>query len=172
MGVDPLRVYVACDISNLWKDCREKYGSDARVDFEVLRRIVPSIFPDQEVHQEIAAFIVTPPEKRNDAFERTLENFGYEIHWRPRRFLKTGPIRADCGIDITIDAIDRCDDYDLFVLVSGDGDFSTLLEYLGETLDKETMVLTFQHSLSAMLHRSADRVYYFNRDIVYLKNTA
>lgn len=172
MGDPLLRVFVACDVANLWKSCREQFGTDARVDFEVLSRIVPSIFEGegQQVDQRLVAYIVTNPDQKHQAFEDVLNTFGYEVRERFMRYEKGfGALRTDWDVGITIDAIDRAEEYDLFVLVSGDGDFTMLLDYLGEKKDKETMVVSFQHSLSALLHRSADRVYYFNNDIVYIQ---
>lgn len=167
MEIPTTRALVACDVANLWKSCREEFGDDARVDFQVLSQIVPTIV-DEEVNQKLIAYIVTNPRQKHHAFEAALRGFGYEIRERFLRYEKglSTPFRTDWDVGITIDAIAAVGDYDTFVLVSGDGDFALLLDYL-KGLGKTTIVLTFAHSSSKLLHDAADRIFYFSEDIVY-----
>ena len=161
------RALVACDVANLWKSCREEFGDNARVDFQVLGQIVPTI-THEDIAQKLIAYIVTNPRQKHHAFESALKGFGYEIRERFLRYEKglSTPFRTDWDVGITIDAIALSERYDTFVLVSGDGDFAMLLDHL-KALDKKTIVLTFAHSSSKLLHAAADRLFYFSEDIVY-----
>jgi hypothetical protein len=57
------RIYVACDVSNLWKACREEFGQQARVDFQVLANMVPASRHPEPVRQKLVAYLVTNPKQ-------------------------------------------------------------------------------------------------------------
>lgn len=161
---------MACDVANLWKACRGQFGKDARVDFRVLSEVIPAIL-DGPVAQKLVAYIITNPKQAHHVFVQALQDFGYEVRERFLRYEKGhGVLHTDWGVGMAIDAIDKADEYDTFVLVSGDGDFSPLLSYLKEELHKETVVLAFQNSLSSVLHRASDLIYHFSSDIIYRKH--
>lgn len=162
------RVFVACDVANMWKSCREQFGQKARVDFQVLKEIVPAIRDKTPVWQTLCAYIVTSPRGDHHNFEAVLKSLGYCVRERCMRFAKgdDGPLRSDWDVGITIDAIDKIDTYDTFVLVSGDGDFSYLLEYL-KGKGKTTVVLTFEQNTSRLLYDSADELHFLTSRILY-----
>jgi uncharacterized LabA/DUF88 family protein len=163
------RVYVAVDVANLWKSCKEAYGERARVDFQTLAGMMESIRSPKAIDQRLVAYTVTNPRQRHHGFAQALTGFGYEVRQRFLRFEKglATPFATDWDVGITIDACSSKDTFDTFVLVSGDGDFSLLLEHL-KAHGKKTVVLTFEHATSKMLYDTADQMYYFNRDVVYM----
>lgn len=161
----PKRVFLACDVSNLWSSCRDQFGKRARVDFQLLSEVVPSLFPNEQVELAMVAYMVTGIGKKHSTFIRVLEGIGYEVQKRFMVQERGSHLRTDWGIGMAIDAIDRMDEYDLYALASGDGDFSMLLDYLNQ-MGKETMVLSFRNSLSSFLMRAADNVYYLNSNII------
>ena len=61
-----------------------------------------------------------------------------------------GEYRLKCNADVelTIDAIDRMDDYEIFILISGDADFVKLVQYLKEKR-KKTVQLRIRNQPSA-----------------------
>lgn len=161
------RVFVATDVSNLWKTCKEEFGPFARVDFEMLSTFVPRLCHSKDVEQRLVAYIVTDPAQRHRAFRKVLRSFGYEVKERFLRHDKISgkPTRSDWDIGITIDALDQLDTYDTFVLMSGDGDFSLLLEYLNKK-SKRTVVIAFEKSLSNSFYSVADELHTFKEDIL------
>ena len=66
-----------------------------------------------------------------------------------------GMKKADWDVGIVIDAIKTSPSVDAIVLVSGDGDFVPLIEYL-KNQGKRTEVMAFGKSGSAKLKESAD----------------
>jgi uncharacterized LabA/DUF88 family protein len=162
------RVYVAVDVSNLWKSCQEKYGGDARVDFLVLGEMIPSLF-SEPVQQKLVAYIVTTPRQRHRPFVSVLRSFGFRVKQRFMRRQKglEKPLNTDWDVGITVDAVSRIDQYDTFVLASGDGDFSLLLEFLRDR-GKQTIVLTFPNNVATSLYSVANQLVPLNHSVVIL----
>ena len=166
------RIYVACDVSNLWKACKQHFGENARLDFQVLSRLLPAKFYPDSVKQELVAYIVTNPKQKHTAFYTALRNYGYVVRERFMRFDKSlgKPTRTDWDVGITVDAMACMQDYDMFALMSGDGDFSQLMKHV-KSYDKKTIVVTFPNSASKLLKDVADEVMLLGNDAVYFKET-
>jgi uncharacterized LabA/DUF88 family protein len=170
------RIYVACDVANLVKACRYQYGDDARLDFGMLGSVVPAILHPQLVDQVLTAYIVVhskTSKSGNAIFQRALTHLGYRVRVREMSYTKIvknewKPNRTDWDVGITIDAIHHMCEYDTFVLMSGDGDFAMLLEYL-HTHGKRTMVFTFESAASKLLYDAADTVVTLTEAVVTRK---
>lgn len=160
---------MACDVSNLWKSCREQYGSDARLDFQVLGRLISAKRHPNPVQVHPVAYLVTNPRQKHHAFYGALRGYGFTIRERFMKFDKSRgkPTRTDWDVGITIDALDALNTYDTFALVSGDGDFAQLLRYL-KTKDKTTLVVSYSASISRSLYKVADEVITLGKDSMYL----
>ena len=63
--------------------------------------------------------------------------------------------KADWDVGITVDAIKSAPGVDVIVLVSGDGDFIQLVEYL-KNQGKRAEVIAFGKSASSRLKETAD----------------
>jgi uncharacterized LabA/DUF88 family protein len=162
----PWRVYVACDVSNIWRSCRDQFGNKARVNFELLSSVIPSIFEDVDVDVNLVAYLVADPLNRHHSFEKILSDIGYEVRHRFLKHRNGRTLNTAWDVGITIDALSRADEYDAYVLVSGDGDFSMLLDHLSEEMEKETVVLSFRNSCAKSL-AAADLVYHLNSNIIF-----
>jgi uncharacterized LabA/DUF88 family protein len=70
-----------------------------------------------------------------------------------------GKMKHKCNFDveITIDAIDQINNYDEFILCSGDGDFVKLIKYL-KGHKKRTVVIAPKKRLSNTLAKTSNRV--------------
>ena len=64
--------------------------------------------------------------------------------------------KANCDVDLTIDAINLYQIYDTLLLFSGDGDFSSLVEYL-KRKRKKTIVFSSIENCSRKLRKTAYR---------------
>ena len=64
--------------------------------------------------------------------------------------------KGDWDVGIAVDAIKFSDLIDAIVLVTGDGDFVPLVEYLQITKGIQTEVIAFSKSASAKLREAAD----------------
>jgi uncharacterized LabA/DUF88 family protein len=165
------RVYVACDVSNLWHACRKEFGGRKRLDFSALSKYVPSLRHPSPVTQELVAYIVSHTKTNVTSFAAALQSFGYRVRQRHMSYVKAAktlakPFRTDWDIGITIDAIDKIDDYDTFVIISGDGDFGQLIDYLRHRR-KNTIVMSFQSALSMGLYNHAHEVIVLDESVTF-----
>lgn len=162
------RMYVATDVANLWRSCRDEFGALARVDFQILSEMMRGLRYPNQISQQLVAYIVTDPKQGHHSMSQVLRSFGYQIRERFLRHHKgmKKPTRSDWDVGITVDAIDRLNDYDTFVLCSGDGDFVYLLEYL-KVRGKRVVVLTFEKSTALSLYETADELHILKGSILY-----
>ena len=81
-------------------------------------------------------------------------------------------VKANCDVELTIDAVALANSYDTFVLFSGDGDFTPLCKYL-KRQGKRTVVSSYRGHISSELIESADFYIPFNKirtELEYLGN--
>ena len=82
------RIFVACDVANLWKSCREEFGQKARIDFQVLAHYVSAKRYPQSIRQRLMAYIVTNPSHPRKALYHSLRTYGFKIRERVMLFSK------------------------------------------------------------------------------------
>ena len=128
--------------------------------------MVPALANPQKVKQQLIAYLVSNPRDNHHAFSQSLRGYGFKLRERFLAYNKYHSIRTNWDVGITIDAIHNLDDYDTFVLMSGDGDFSQLLEYLKQ-YGKKTVVMSFGTSTSNDLRRTADAVIPLTESVTY-----
>ena len=80
-------------------------------------------------------------------------------------------LKCNADVELTIDAIDRAPNYDVFILISGDADFVRLLQYLKER-GKKTVVLGVREHFSSSLRKVANSTFNINglrKELEYIK---
>lgn len=78
--------------------------------------------------------------KKKEDFLDKLEQFGYTLRVKEiKRYGKR--IKANCDVDLTMDMLIRIKEYQRAIVLSGDGDFTPLLEYL-KSEGKEIIVIS------------------------------
>jgi uncharacterized protein (TIGR00288 family) len=103
-----------------------------------------------------------PEDDKQTEFMEGLKKVGYKMHLKPIRKVAKDVIKGNLDVELTVDAIRLKRAYDILLLVSGDGDFTYLLQYLEKT-GRETMVLGIAGFVSFELHNEADNYYFFDR---------
>ncbi len=63
------------------------------------------------------------------AYFSKLRDAGYTVRHKPVSTVN-GSNKCNFDVEITVDAIDKIDDYDICILATGDGDFIRLVKYL------------------------------------------
>ncbi len=143
------RVAVLIDVQNLYYSARNLYKS--RVNFgEILKIAVNK-------RNLIRAFgyVVSTKTGEEKPFFEALSNLGIETRVRELQEFYGGAKKADWDVGIVIDAIRIAPSIDVLVLVSGDGDFISLVEYL-KNQGKRVEVIAFGKSSSSKLKEIAD----------------
>ncbi len=143
------RVGVLIDVQNLYHSAKNLYG--ARVNFgEVLKHAVA----ERNVIRAFAYVIKTKTGEEKHFFEALIK-LGIEIRVKDLQEFYGGAKKADWDVGIVIDAVRMASSVDTIVIVSGDGDFISLVEYL-KNQGKRVEVIAFGRSTSSALREIAD----------------
>ena len=143
------RVGVLIDVQNLYHSARNLYNS--RVNFgEILKLGVSG-------RNLIRAFayVVRTKTGEEKAFFDALIKLGIETRIKDLQEFYDGQKKADWDVGIVVDAIRTSPGVDVVVLVSGDGDFIPLVEYL-KNQGKRVEVEAFGKTTSLHLKEIAD----------------
>jgi hypothetical protein len=166
------RIWLAVDVASLWDACRVSHGRGARINFEVLQDIVPSLRGGIEfVELTASAYIVTHKRNTHGTFSDVLNSLEYHVKPTEVEYVSDGnkpmPVHGDWTSGITVDAMHWLEHYDTFVLAAGTKQFEKLLTYL-RNHGKNVIVLTFESEATQALYEDyADEVFYLTKDIVY-----
>ena len=144
------RVGILIDVQNMYHSAKNLYK--ARVNFrEILRTAVAS----RRLVRAIA-YVVTTETGEEKAFLEALGKAGIEIRTKELQIFPGGMKKADWDIGMAVDAIKLSNLCDAIVLVTGDGDFVPLVEYLKGAWGGQIEVIAFSKSASAKLKEIAD----------------
>ncbi len=143
------RVGVLIDVQNLYHSAKNLYR--ARVNF---REILKSAVCQRNLIRVFAYVIRTKTGEEKPFFE-ALSKLGIETRIKDLKEFYGGMKKADWDVGLVIDAIRIAPSIDALVLVSGDGDFVSLVEYL-KNQGKRVEVMAFGRSASAELKEMAD----------------
>lgn len=143
------RVGVLIDVQNLYHSAKNLY--QAKVNFgEILKLAISG-------RRLVRAFgyVVRTKTGEEKPFFEALTGLGIETRVKDLQEFYGGLKKADWDVGIVIDAIRIAPSIDTLVLVSGDGDFLGLVEYL-KNQGKRVEVIAFGKSASAKLKEVAD----------------
>ncbi|MCZ6634563.1 MAG: NYN domain-containing protein [bacterium] len=145
---DQQRVGIFVDVQNIFYAAKQ---FNARLDFEKLlkvsvgnRRLIRAI-----------AYVVQSPEVDQSGFISMLQQKSYEVRRKDLRQRSDGSAKGDWDMGMAIDIMGLVDKLDVVVLVSGDGDFVSLLN-LVKTIGPRVEVISFVHNTARDLIQTAD----------------
>lgn len=143
------RVAVFIDTQNLYHSAKNLYG--AKVNFkEILRTAIAG-----RIFVRAFAYVVRTKTGEEKPFVEALKNLGIETREKELQEYPGGLKKGDWDVGITVDAIRISPSVDVVILVSGDGDFLQLLEYL-KNQGKRVEVIAFGRTTSSKLKEVAD----------------
>ncbi len=144
------RVGVFIDTQNLYHSAKHLYG--ARVNFgEVLKEAVAG----RHLIRAIAYVITTEAGDERGFFDALLK-MGIETKTKNLQIFAGGAKKADWDVGLAVDAIKTASKLDAIVIVSGDGDFIPLVEYLKINQGCQVEVASFGKSSSSKLREVVD----------------
>ncbi len=91
------------------------------------------------------------------AFFEALENAGLELRTKDLQVYAGGMKKADWDVGMAVDAIRMAPFLDVVVLVTGDGDFLPLVDYLKWGVGRLVEVAAFKRSASSKMQEAADK---------------
>ncbi len=143
------RVGVFIDTQNLYHSARNLYH--ARVNFgSVLKDAVAG----RKLVRAVAYVITTEAGDEKNFFE-ALAKLGIETKTKDLQVFAGGAKKADWDVGLAVDAIKMSSRLDSVIIVSGDGDFIPLVEYL-QTIGIQVEVVSFGKSTSGKLKEVVD----------------
>lgn len=143
------RVGVFIDVQNMYYSARNIYG--AKVNFGA---IVSAAVGKQQLIRAIAYTISTKTGEERPFFE-ALQNMGIELNTKELLEYDSGHKKGDWDVGITIDVVRMLDMVDVVVMVSGDGDYCALADYV-KSRGRIFHVVSFRESTSSKLVDAAD----------------
>jgi len=144
------RVGVFIDVQNMYYSAKNLFG--AKVNFG---NIVKEAIAGRKLIRAIA-YVVRTEGKEEQPFFDALYNLGIETKERPLQIFYGGEKKADWDVGLTVDAIRLSNSLDAVILVSGDGDYLPLVEYLKYNQGKQVEVLAFGQTTSSRLKEAVD----------------
>ncbi len=143
------RVGVFIDTQNLYHSAKHLYK--ARVNFGA---ILEEAVGGRVLVRAIAYVISTESGEEKNFFE-ALTKMGIETKVKDLQIFADGAKKADWDVGLAIDAVKLAPKLDTVVIVSGDGDFVPLIEYLDIHEGCQVEVISFGKSSSAKLKEAA-----------------
>jgi len=166
------RVAIFIDAQNLYHSSKNLYS--ARINYkELLKHLVgerkliralayvvkaePLVAAEQAAKIEAGSMVAREKTTKSESsFFDALKQSGVELRMKDIQIFPGGAKKADWDVGMAIDAVRMADMVDVVILVTGDGDFVPLVEYLKWGRGREVEVCSFNRSTNAKLKESAD----------------
>ena len=143
------RVGIFIDTGNLYHTAKNLYHG--RVNFgQVVKDAL-----DNRILIRAIAYVISTESGEEKSFFEALEKVGIETKTKNLQIFFGGAKKGDWDVGITVDAIKMAPKLDTVILVSGDGDFIPLVEYL-KNQGCQVEVVSFGKSASGKLIEVVD----------------
>jgi len=143
------RIGVFVDVQNMYYSAKNLYNK--KVNFKTLlteaiagRRLIRAI-----------SYVIKADVKEEQTFYSVLEEIGFEVRTKELQVFYGGAKKGNWDVGIAMDVMRHAPKLDTIVLISGDGDFSDLLEH-AKSLGCRTEVMAFGRTTSHKLREVAD----------------
>ena len=156
------RVGIFIDIQNLYHSSKNLYN--ARVNY---KELLKALLAGRKLIRAIAYVVKTDTEEEaiklegeettgEAAFFDALKRVGIELRMKDIQIYAGGTKKADWDVGMAVDAVRMVDFLDVVVLVTGDGDFIPLVEYLKWGKGRQVEVAAFSRRASGKIKEVAD----------------
>jgi len=150
------RVNIFIDTQNIYHSAKNLY--EAKVDF---KKLVTILTGERKLVQAFAYVIRSEFTSKEIDFFEALVRQGIYLRIKELQVYPDGSKKADWDIGIAVDVIRFSNLVDVVILVTGDGDFSHLVEYL-QNQGKLVEIAGFSQTTSTKLKEVADFYYDLN----------
>ena len=144
------RVAILVDIQNLYYSAKNLYNS--RVNY---KNLLKEVLKNRILVRAIAYTINTEEAKESEFFN-ALHEAGFEVKDKPLQTFYGGAKKGDWDLGIAMDAIRLGNKVDSIILISGDGDFKPVVNYLQQALGCLVEVAAFKRTANKGLMELAD----------------
>lgn len=153
------RVGVFIDTQNIYHSAKNLYHS--KVNFG---QIVKDAVGERSIIRAVA-YVITTEAGDEKAFFEALTKMGIETKTKDLQIFGSGAKKADWDVGLAIDAVKLAPKLDAVILVTGDGDFAPLVEYLQVNQGCQVEVVSFGKSTSTKLRDVVDDFYDLDENV-------
>lgn len=144
------RVGVFIDTQNLYHSGKNLYHS--KVNFG---QIVKDAVDGRKLVRAVA-YVISTESGEESAFFDALTKVGIETKVKDLQIFSSGAKKADWDVGMAVDALRLAPKLDAVILLTGDGDFVPLVEYLQMNQGCQVEVVSFGKSTSSKLIEATD----------------
>lgn len=146
------RVGIFIDVQNLYHSAKNLYHG--RVNYAEL---IKNLTGNRQLIRSMAYVVKSETAVGEASFFEALEKAGLELRSKDLQIYADGTKKADWDVGMAIDAIRMASFLDVVILVTGDGDFLPLVDYLKWGMGRLVEVAAFRRSASSKIQEVADR---------------
>jgi len=144
------RVAVLIDVQNMYHSAKNLYHR--KVNFE---EVLKTAIAGRKLIRAVAYTVKTEGEEEK-AFLGALKRIGIETKSKDLQIFPGGMKKGDWDVGIAVDAIKFSTLLDTIVLITGDGDFIPLVDYLKNATGVRVEIVAFGRSCSGQLKHTVD----------------
>jgi len=145
---DPERVAVFVDVQNVYYGARQLKG---KLDFDAL---LAAVVRDRRLIKA-TAYVVESKEIDQSGFIAMLEQRAIDVRRKTLKVRSDGSMKGDWDMEMALDILDAASNLDVVVLVSGDGDFTSLVHRV-KAMGPKVEVIAFPRNTAKSLLEAAD----------------
>lgn len=156
--MNKIAVYV--DVQNIYYTTRQTFSR--QFDYHKLWQLL-----NQQGEIVLAnAYAIDRGDEQQIKFQNALRKIGFNVKLKPYIQRADGSAKGDWDVGITIDVLESASEVDKVVLLSGDGDFSLLLDKLAQTYAVPTEVYGVSSLTAKSLIESASLFHPIERELL------
>jgi uncharacterized LabA/DUF88 family protein len=144
------RVAVLIDVQNMYHSAKNLYG--AKVNF---REVLKTAAAGRKLVRAIG-YVIRTESGEEQAFFEALQHLGIELKIKNLQIFPGGMKKGDWDVGLAVDAIKFSAHTDVIVLVTGDGDYIPLVQYVQNARPVRVEIVAFSRSCSRQLREIAD----------------
>jgi uncharacterized LabA/DUF88 family protein len=152
---EPERVGVFIDVQNMYYAARQLKG---KLDFDAL--LSASVLDRRLI--QATAYVVESKEIDQSGFIAMLQQRAIEVRRKTLKVRSDGSMKGDWDMEMALDILDMAPKLDVVVLVSGDGDFTSLVKRV-KGMGPKVEVVAFPRNTAKSLLEAADRFHALDR---------
>ncbi|WP_199608820.1 LabA-like NYN domain-containing protein [Flocculibacter collagenilyticus] len=122
------------DVQNIYYTVKQQYGCHFNY-----RKFWQNISEQYNI-ETANAYAIDRGDKKQMGFQQILKDIGFNVKLKPMISRADGSAKGDWDVGITIDIMEAARDVDNVILLSGDGDFTLLLDHIRQRYGVNTHV--------------------------------
>jgi len=131
-------------------------GQGWKLDFKRFRRYL------LDKYGAVKAFLFIGFVPGQENLYLSLQDYGYILIYKPTLMLGQGKVKGNVDAELVLHAMIELSHYDKAIIVTGDGDFHCLIEYLKKIGKLEKLLIPDRNKYSALLRKFSKDTSFMN----------